>query len=332
MSRHPVFPAAQQTRLMCKLLGVSEARVLRRAGVRSDYLEGEDTGIDGRGYFALWEATIRESGHDDMLIHLAKTAAIRPCNSPMIAFTSSPIVREGLERLALFKPLVAPIRLTIRDTPHGLSVVFETSSPTLKMTDSFRLFELIYFVEIVRVYTGENVVPASVTGPPAGKLHDRLSEYFGRVPKVSPRTELVFDRDHAALPLISASDALWQDFEPTLQRLLARTVTPKTTAERVEVALRDLLPAGKATADDVCAQLHMSRRSLQRRLQQEGKSYRAVLDATRVDMAKAYLAEGDISVEEISYLLAYRDPNSFYRAFQNWTGMTPMQARVKQLS
>ena len=41
-----------------------------------------------------------------------------------------------------------------------------------------------------------------------------------------------------------------------------------------------------------------------------------------------YLKRADMSVQEISYLLAYRDPNSFYRAFQGWTGMTPGEARA----
>ncbi|WP_298921728.1 AraC family transcriptional regulator [uncultured Roseobacter sp.] len=332
MSRKPLFPAAQQTRLMCRLLDVSEENILRRVGLRRDYLEGEDTGVDGRIFLALWEALAAETNRDDMPLHLAQIAASRPCNSPMIAFTSSPVLREGLERLALFKPLVAPIKLVLKDVAEGFSISFEPSDSSLFMPESFRLFELIYFIEIARVYTSENIIPVSVKGPDAGRLHDRLVDYFGRAPEVSQNTELVLRPPDAGLPLISASDALWEDFEPTLQRLLARTITPATTTERVEGVLRDLLPTGRASADDVCSRLNMSRRSLQRRLHEEGKSYRRVLDKTRADLARAYLAQGEMSVEEISYLLAYRDPNSFYRAFQNWTGMTPKQARVSQVN
>ncbi len=43
----------------------------------------------------------------------------------------------------------------------------------------------------------------------------------------------------------------------------------------------------------------------------------------------AYLSNRDLNTEEISFLLAFRDPNSFYRAFQDWTGMTPLQARTR---
>jgi AraC-like DNA-binding protein len=71
----------------------------------------------------------------------------------------------------------------------------------------------------------------------------------------------------------------------------------------------------------------MSKRSLQRRLKDEGLTFQAILDDTRADLAMTYLRDQNLSAEEISYLLAYRDPNSFYRAFQDWTGMTPAQAR-----
>ena len=49
--------------------------------------------------------------------------------------------------------------------------------------------------------------------------------------------------------------------------------------------------------------------------------------ATRSELAVSYLSKDELSVEEISHLLAYREPNSFYRAFQSWTGMTPLEAR-----
>ena len=45
-------------------------------------------------------------------------------------------------------------------------------------------------------------------------------------------------------------------------------------------------------------------------------------------MALVYLREQKLSTEETSFLLAYRDPNSFYRAFSDWTGMTPAEARA----
>jgi len=86
---------------------------------------------------------------------------------------------------------------------------------------------------------------------------------------------------------------------------------------------------GNLTIEAVCDQLLCTKRSLQRRLKDEGLSFKSVLQSTRHDLALHYLSKGDLRIEEISYLLAYRDPNSFYRAFHDWTGMAPAQARAQ---
>lgn len=327
MSRKALYPVAQQIRQICTMLDLSETRVLKRTGLPPNYIDNEDRGVDAETFFQMWRAISVECNRPDAPLFLAKLTAGRPYNSPMIAFTSSRNYREGLARLALFKPLVAPIKLTIKEVPQGVSLVFGASDSLASLPEDVEVFDLVYFVEIARVYTGNNVVPLSVGGPSVDPLRDELADYFGCMPHYSPQAELILRNEDVDLPLISANATLLNDFVPTLQRRLNENRSSDTTADRVEAILRDMLPAGKASADDVCARLHISRRSLQRRLHQEGRTYRSVLDATRAAMAKDLLAQGEMSIAEISYLLAYKDPNSFYRAFHNWTGMTPMQAR-----
>ena len=145
--------------------------------------------------------------------------------------------------------------------------------------------------------------------------------------KLSGTTKIVFSRKDAQLPFVSANAELWAGFQETLTaRLLARD-RDALMSTRVKKALLEVLPSGRSSVEDVCNSLHVSKRSLQRRLKAEGQTFQSILDETRSELSLQYLAKEDISVEEISYLLAFRDPNSFYRAFRNWTGMTPMEAR-----
>lgn len=65
-----------------------------------------------------------------------------------------------------------------------------------------------------------------------------------------------------------------------------------------------------------------------RRLGAEGESYQTLLNATRANLASHYLKSKDLSGGEISFLLGYANPNSFFRAFHAWTGKTPEQARA----
>ena len=78
---------------------------------------------------------------------------------------------------------------------------------------------------------------------------------------------------------------------------------------------------------EVSAQLRISPRTLHRRLNQESGSFQNILNRTREDLAKHYLGTSAMSGAEISFLLGYEDPNSFFRAFQQWTGQTPQRAR-----
>jgi AraC-like DNA-binding protein len=60
---------------------------------------------------------------------------------------------------------------------------------------------------------------------------------------------------------------------------------------------------------------------------EEGTSFQAVLSQTREALARHYLSSGALTAGEISFLLGYSDPNSFYRAFHAWTGQTPQRTR-----
>ncbi|XXT51298.1 AraC family transcriptional regulator [Sorangium sp. So ce542] len=59
----------------------------------------------------------------------------------------------------------------------------------------------------------------------------------------------------------------------------------------------------------------------------EGTSFQQILKETREALARHYLEKTSLPVAEISFLLGFSEPNSFYRAFRSWTGTTPDQAR-----
>jgi AraC-like DNA-binding protein len=84
----------------------------------------------------------------------------------------------------------------------------------------------------------------------------------------------------------------------------------------------------EATLSAVATKLHMSVRSLQRRLSDEGSTFDDVLEDTRRDLALRYLSDSKIAIAEVAYLLGYSEPSAFHRAFKRWTGKTPAQARA----
>ena len=71
----------------------------------------------------------------------------------------------------------------------------------------------------------------------------------------------------------------------------------------------------------------MSERTLQRRLTEENQSFQSVLDQTREELARHYLRTTKLTAAEISFLIGFEQPSSFFRAFNDWTGQTPEQIR-----
>ena len=99
--------------------------------------------------------------------------------------------------------------------------------------------------------------------------------------------------------------------------------SPDTLSDRVSQAIAGSLRDGEASLDKVAAKLGMSRRSLQRQFEQDGTTFRKVLDGVRRKLAKQYLTEHDMQVGEVAYLLGYSDMSSFSRAAKGWFGTSP---------
>ena len=97
--------------------------------------------------------------------------------------------------------------------------------------------------------------------------------------------------------------------------------------DRVKASLLELIPSGLVSMGAVAKKLGTSIRSMQRHLQQEETRFQIVLASTREQLARHYLERSTLSGAEIAFLLGFDDPNSFFRAFRNWTGVTPDQVR-----
>ena len=125
----------------------------------------------------------------------------------------------------------------------------------------------------------------------------------------------------------SRNESMWEFFEPELKRRLSMMETDDSCAARVRSALMELLPSGECTIDDVAKKLGCSKRSLQRKLQEEGTNFQKQLSHTRELLARTYLANTDMTTEDIAFLLGYQESGSFLRAFTVWTGQTVNEYR-----
>jgi AraC-like DNA-binding protein len=149
------------------------------------------------------------------------------------------------------------------------------------------------------------------------------------------RAPMHFDAGHSALAfpsrwlnhkLASADPLLHSHLENEARALQARRKAG--IVEDVRRLLRKRPVGRSCTVSDVARELHLHRRTLSRRLQEQGTSFRQELDTVRFAMAQQLLAESQMSIARIATLLDYADVTAFSRAFKRWTGMPPAQWRM----
>jgi AraC-like DNA-binding protein len=134
----------------------------------------------------------------------------------------------------------------------------------------------------------------------------------------------------AARPMLGADEALSSIVRRRLDKVLAeRTLQEKGPySGRVQRLIVEHLGGTPLTPSTVARALAVSGRTLNRRLADEGTSFRGLLDEVRQEFACALLQDRSLSVGDVAFFLQYSEPAAFHRAFRRWTGQAPSDFRA----
>lgn len=326
MTRSSTFPVDAGWRPLLKDLGIRSDTLLRRAGLPQELFTRPGNGLTTAEYFRFWECLQAEAGDPLLPLRLVEAIQAESFIPPIFAaLCSSNMVQAG-QRLSTYKKLIAPMSLQVDVGPDGAL----TLSPCWLEAQAEVPFvvvasELAFLLRLLRMATREPVKAMRVTmqhRPPAAQTK-AYATFFGSAPQQGDAPRITFSALDANRPFLTANDAMWKMFEPELRQRLGELSPDASTLQRARSALLELLPGGQSGIDAVAARLSMSKRTLQRRLEEEGGNYRVLVNKTREDLAKHYLLRTELSVGEIGFLLGFEDPNSFFRSFHGWTGKTP---------
>ncbi|MDR5664669.1 AraC family transcriptional regulator ligand-binding domain-containing protein [Burkholderia cenocepacia] len=326
MNRFAISPGWQ---VMMVDLGLCTDELLRRAQLPADLFTRPENGLTTREYFGLWRAMEDMANTPAVALRILDLLSVETFDPPLFAALCSPNLEIAIRRIGQFKPLIGPMRLRVSHEVNALTLAVDFLERDVPPPGMLVVAELGFFVKLARLATRTELPARAVTLPREVSPHPGYARFFGVTPQYGDAPSVSVALQDARRPFVTANHAMWQIFEPDLRRRLDALSAEAGIVERVRAALLELIPGGLATADGVAQTLAISKRTLQRRLGDEGANFKTLLAEVREKLAWHYLDRSDLPYSQIAFLLGYQDPNSFFRAFNEWTGMTPEAARSR---
>jgi AraC-like DNA-binding protein len=314
---------------LLKDLNISAQDVLRQARLPLDLLLRKTPTVTAAEYFRFWEglAHVSQPG-PAFALRLVRNINAETTDPTIIAFLSSSNLTMALKRTAHYKPSVAPVHLQVEQHDRQTSLTFAGLRPNDALPTLFVAFELVFWVQLARLATREQVKPVAVYSNvdlPEAAVYEA---FLGTPIKRADVNGVTFSASDAQQPFLTANHALWAILEPAFDKRMEDLTQAASFRDRVRACLLEMLASGHYSMTDVASKLAISNRTLQRRLREEGTTFQEVLDKLREELARHYLSATDYTGVEISFLLGYEEPTSFFRAFRTWTGQTPEIVRA----
>jgi AraC-like DNA-binding protein len=314
-----------------RAMGVDVARVLARAGLSAEEVRDPQARLQAAFELAVWDAAEQVTGDPMIGLRIAEDIRIGALGAYEYLLRNSPTMRSAIERAGRFERVLddlTQITLVEDDEQAVLRFWREGGYP-----HPARGIECTFSV-IVRIC--QELVPsqralevrfrhrAPVDAAPYVR-HFRCAVRFG-----AACDEVVFPCAVLDLPMLLADPLLGHVLEEHMQRLLDTLPTEDPFVRRARGALLRALADASASLPGLAAALRVSPRTLRRRLDEHGTSYKALLDELRRELAYHCIDTSDEPVDRIANRLGFTEPSTFYRAFKRWSGTTPALYRDRK--
>lgn len=328
MGKTPPTIAATSTLAMVR---AAEARgfrtedLLKEAGLTRASLEDPDARLPGSTVLAIWNALRARTA--DPALQLTAPAALPFGAYRVIDYlvAASATVGEGIRRFARFFELIADgvvLAVDGDEEEHWLALAMAGGAPVPPVYVDYVFAALVSRIRM-KIRPGLQVLRVELQQPKPPQ-EEPYSELFRAPVRFGAAGDrLFFSEEEWEAPTATGDEALARLLEDHA-RTPARRVAHPASGFRAEVerTIAAALPEGRSAAA-VAKALHVSVRTLQRKLGEAGTTFKEVSEGLSAQLAVKHLANPKVSIAEVAFLLGFSDSSSFNRAFRRWTGEPP---------
>ena len=317
--------------------GIDPADLLRESGIEPASLLEPGARVPIAHYAALYNV-IGQALDDEAF---ALFSAPMRCGSFEFlcrSIISSRTLEEALQRAARFLRLVLPdLQVTVsRGRARARIEISETRRLRPQAGDPCRVFAFEWLLRLLHglaswlVGRGLSLNAVAFPYPCPDHVADYALIFTAHSSFDAPTLVAELNDNLLDLPIRRDEAALSAFLQGAPGKLTMLYRRDRETVRCVRDLLAGALPRS-LSLDEIARDLHLSPRTLHRRLEDEGSSFRAIKDAVRRDFALARLEKTNQPIARIAADLGYAEPSAFFRAFQHWTGVSPTHYR-KRLS
>jgi AraC-like DNA-binding protein len=272
----------------------------------------------------LWRAAMSESGDRHLGLSAAAAWEARADHLVVLLLTSAETVGEGLEASLRYQELLSHGRVvTLGDQPECRVLNINKIEHELPVTVHEIEFLAVILVKLLRFATDGLFKAREVQfqHPYRGEIQKYTRAFGCSVTFGHERTRILIDDEAWRLPLAHRNMSLHGQLRGVAAGLHSELETHEfidVVRERINV----MLPRGQSSVESVASALHMTPRTLQRRLQEDGTTFRALVDAARKSILVACLERNETTDETMRHA-GYTNPRAFRRALKRWNLPNP---------
>lgn len=314
--------------------GVDRRKLLAITNKTVEELGDEELLFDAPIYNRIVEQAADLSGDEYLGLHLGEYLSLSAAGLVVQIAQSSRTVLEALQYMVEYANLgCQALPFTLTELDHEWEVSLSPNPLWLQQSpicvrhtiDGTLVFTLREFRTLTR--QKHHPIRIHFAYPKPTNIHEYERIFRCPVRFEKQLTAIYLDKRHVQEKVVTSDYRLLQLLVQYAQEKLAAIEGQLGFATIVKQSIINLVKPQFPTIEQVAANLNVSVRTLQRRLKEEGLTYKSVLDELRKEFAIEYLNNKNTSVKEIAYLLDYAESSSFIRSFKRWTGKSPSEFR-----
>jgi len=328
-----VFPNFRRVDELRRELGVDTQTLYREFGIRDRHFDGEHGGITLATYLKLLNRAAELSGRPFLGIDIAQTRDLSNLGVLGYIMRNAPDFESCLALIGSYVDLVVPgarAKFVVRDDLH----LWTYELPGFTPAQSRHEVEMA-MLQFVRGI-GE-ILSITDWRPPAAFFRHEAPRDVGRLVEVFTDkltfshycNAITFPAEFLERSISDADPRLLGILEQQVQRSMDRLKRSDSLLDRITFLVSPGRTREDISAEQLASELGMSRRTLFRRLQEEGISLIDVRQDVMLRVAKETLCTTSVSVTELAQQLGYADASAFTHAFKRATALSPLDYRRK---